>query len=47
MRDLSTLIAFVINFFILISYSVERSDDGDENGRYGIDLITTSFGINF
>ena len=47
MRDLSTLIAFIINFIILLSYSVDRNNEGSEDGRYGIEVVTMSHGINF
>ena len=37
MRDLSTLIAFVINFIIIFSYSTKRDDNPpDKDGSYGI-----------
>ena len=47
MRDLSTLIAFVINFLIIFSYSAKRDDSEPENGAYGIQVVTTIYGIDF
>ena len=47
MRDLSTLIAFVINFLIFLSYSTKRDNYEPENGNYGIEVVTILYGINF
>ena len=47
MRDLSTLIAFVINFLIIFSYSTKRDNFEPEDGKYGIEVVTTSYGIDF
>ena len=47
MRDLSTLIAFIINFVIIASYSMRIKYPPDENSLYELKVDTNAFGFDF